>query len=149
MKDSIDGYIWTLLWLTLILIQAHRSARKLTFLCQLSHNVFDQFGWNLAKCWEWLVCWTSCSFYFFSSRFEGENFTLAIWLKKKIIKKNFTSPCIQTYFGPISFTLGMMTGTSELCILTSAWMTLIFIQGHSCMRNKKNKWCKVSQLYEK
>ena len=33
----------------------------------------------------------------------------------------------------------MMIGTTKLYIFISIWMTLTFIQGHSCMRNKKKK----------
>ena len=32
--------------------------------------------------------------------------------------------------------LGIMIKTTKLYILISVWMTLMFIEGHSCMRNK-------------
>ena len=32
----------------------------------------------------------------------------------------------------------MIIGTTRLYILLSVWMTLTFVQGHTCTRNKKN-----------
>ena len=49
--------------------------------------------------------------------------------------------CLDIY-KPISFELGMMTETIEFYIHMPLWMTLTFIQGHSCMRNKKPISCK-------
>ena len=39
------------------------------------------------------------------------------------------------FYIPIPFKL-VMTGTTKLYILASVWMTLIFIQGHSCIKIK-------------
>ena len=46
--------------------------------------------------------------------------------------------CIYTFsfYRAISVKLGVMIETTELYILMSVWMTLTFIQGHSCMRNQ-------------
>ena len=41
MIDAIKLYILIRVSLTLTLIQGHRSAGKLKFLCQLSHRAFD------------------------------------------------------------------------------------------------------------
>ena len=40
-------------------------------------------------------------------------------------------------YRPISVKLGIVIETTKLHIVISVWMTLIFIQGYSCMRNKK------------
>ena len=37
------------------------------------------------------------------------------------------------------FQTWLMTGITRLYILTSVWITFIFIQGHNYMRNKKKK----------
>ena len=46
----------------------------------------------------------------------------------------------------ISFKLGMMMGTSKLYSLMPVWMTLTFIQGHSCMRNPILMKCRFVQV---
>ena len=38
----------------------------------------------------------------------------------------------------MSFNLGMMIDTTRLYIFISGWMTLTFIQSHSCMKNETN-----------
>ena len=40
-------------------------------------------------------------------------------------------------YGSVSFRLGLMIKITKLYILISVWMTLTFIQGHSCMNNQK------------
>ena len=40
-------------------------------------------------------------------------------------------------YKPISFKLGVKIETTKLYILISVWITVIFIQDHSCMRNQK------------
>ena len=44
------------------------------------------------------------------------------------------------------FKFSMMMGTTKLYILISVWMTLTFIQGHSCTRNQK-LWYPFSQKF--
>ena len=43
MIDTAELYIWITVYLTLTLIQGHRSARKQELMQQLSHNVFSWF----------------------------------------------------------------------------------------------------------
>ena len=52
------------------------------------------------------------------------------------LKKNVNVGLYSDMKRPISFTLGMMIETTNLYIVISVWMTLTFIQGHICMRNK-------------
>ena len=141
MIDTIELYILILVQLTFTLIQDHRSARKLKLQWQLSPKVFDRFGWNLIYCWDLLVWWTSYSFYLVHSVVKGKNPTcLILW------KNTWTLACIQTFNTPISFKLGMMIGTTKLCILISVRMTLTFIQAYSYMRNQK-LWCSFSHKF--
>ena len=60
------------------------------------------------------------------------------FLKKNKTKTTTTKTNVGLYsdiYRAISFKLFMRIGNTKLCILISVWMTLIFIQGHSCMRN--------------
>ena len=41
------------------------------------------------------------------------------------------------HYTPIFFKLGMMIKDTNLYILISVWMTLIFIQGNNCIRYQK------------
>ena len=54
-----------------------------------------------------------------------------------VFKKHFKIGLYSDIYIPISFKLGMMIRISKLYILVSVWMSLTFIQGHSCMRNQK------------
>ena len=61
-----------------------------------------------------------------------------------LFKKNFNFGLYSHICSQISFKLDMMIKTTKLYILISVWMTLTFIQGHSCIRNKKKLWCPFS-----
>ena len=87
--NTIVLNIWILVWLTLTLIQDHRSARKQKLLCQLFHKVFNWFEWNLVYYRDLLVWWTSYSFYLVHSVFKGKNPTCMILYRKKQRQKNF------------------------------------------------------------
>ena len=65
---------------------------------------------------------------------QGKEPYLYDFIKKKRLWLQFRH--LQTY----SFKLRMMIKTTKLNILISVWMTLTFIQGHNCVRNKK-LWC--------
>ena len=68
MIDTIELYIFILIYLTLALIQGHGSVRKEKLLYQLYHTIFNQFGWKFVYCWDLLGdglhaelgWWTSC-----------------------------------------------------------------------------------------
>ena len=75
--------------------------------------------------------WTSNSFYLVLSIFKGENAIYTISLEKFNIGLNSDITNI------LSVKLGMMIETSKLYILISVWMILMFIQGHSCIWNRK------------
>ena len=53
------------------------------------------------------------------------------------VSKNFNVGFYSDISRPISFRFGMMIERTKLYIMVSLWMTLTFIQGHSCIRNKK------------
>ena len=65
--------------------------------------------------------------------FRGENPTHVI-----LLKKTLTLACIQKFTNQFSFKLGLLIKTTKPYILISVWKSLTFIQGHSCMKNKKN-----------
>ena len=67
-------------------------------------------------------------------------------LHKRSRSKNVCIGFYSNIWRLISFKLYMMIETIELCILISVWMTLTFIQDHSCMRNKKC-WCPFSRKF--
>ena len=51
-----------------------------------------------------------------------------------LVKNTCSADMDLDIYRQISFKLGVMIETNELYILIPKWMTLIFIQGHSCMR---------------
>ena len=79
-----------------------------------------------------LVLWTSYSFYVIYLIFKRKNPTPMISFRNLWCLLVFRHLHLQTDF---FFRLGMMIETTKLYILISGSMTLIFIQGHSCMRN--------------
>ena len=70
---------------------------------------------------------------FVHSILEGENPIYVVSLK------TLTLPCIQTFTGWFLSKVGMMIETTKFYILISVWVTLMFIQGHRCMRNQKRR----------
>ena len=52
-------------------------------------------------------------------------------------KENVNLGLCSDIYRPIFFKLGTIIETTKFYILISVWMTLTFIQGHSCMRNQK------------
>ena len=76
--------------------------------------------------------WISYWFYLVHSIFKGKNSINVISLKK-----NFITGLHSDIYTPISFKLCMMVEIKKIYIWIPVWMTLTFIQGHSCMRNQK------------
>ena len=72
--------------------------------------------------------------------FEGENTTYMILLKKKI-------GLYSEIYGRISFERDRMVKTTMLYILISVWMTMTFIQGHSCVKSQTCQ-CPFSGKFE-
>ena len=64
------------------------------------------------------------------SDFKGEN-------SYEFVKKKIDIGLYLDIYRPVFFKLSVMIETTKLYIFMSVWMTLIFIQGHSCMRNQK------------
>ena len=84
-----------------------------------------------------------------SVQYSRESSPLMSFLKNIFVKKLLTLTCIQTFtdqFLSFSFKLVMMIEATKLYILKSVWMTLTFIQGHSCMKNQK-LWCPYSRRF--
>ena len=50
-----------------------------------------------------------------------------------ILLKNFNVGLYADIYRPISFNLSMMIEIPKLYILVQVWMTLTFVQGHSCI----------------
>ena len=71
-------------------------------------------------------------FFFVHSLFEGENPILC-----DFVKKTFNIGWYSDIYRQFSFQVDMMIEITKLYTLISLWMTWTFIQGHSCMRNKK------------
>ena len=132
MIDTSVLCILILVSLTFSFIQGHRSVKKQKPLCQLSHKVFNWFEWNLVYCWDLLVWWTSYSFYLIHLVFKGENSTPVI-----LLKKNFNIGLYSDIYRPVSCKLCVMIETTKPYTHISVWLTVTFIQGHSCMRNQK------------
>ena len=97
--------------LTLTKIQGHGYVRKQKHLRQISHKVFSRFD------------------------IKGRDLYLCDFIKKK--KKNRVNTGLYSdIYRPISFKLGVMIETTKFCSLISVWVTLIFIQNNSLMRNQ-------------
>ena len=101
MIETTKLYIFTSVWITLTLIQGHRSARKQKRLCQLSHTVFSWFAWNVIYVWD-LVWWSSYSYYVIHSVFKGESPTDMISLK------NLNVDIYSDICGQVSCNFGVM-----------------------------------------
>ena len=68
--------------------------------------------------------------------FKGDNPTYLI-----LLKKNFNVGLYSDIWKPNYFKFDVIIETTKLYILLSVWMTLTFIQGHSCIRNEKLDVC--------
>ena len=66
--------------------------------------------------------------------YKGENLIRVILLLKK--KPNFDVGFCSDIYTPNSFKHCVMIEITMLYILMSVWITLTFIQAHSCMRNQ-------------
>ena len=53
------------------------------------------------------------------------------------LKGNLNIDMYSDIYGPIFSKSSMIIETTKLCILILIWVTLTFIQSHSCMRNQK------------
>ena len=58
---TTELYILILAFVTLTLTEGNRDVRKQNHLQQLSHKVWNGFGWNLISCCDLLVWWSSKS----------------------------------------------------------------------------------------
>ena len=144
--------------MTVTFIQGHRGARKRKLLCQLSQKfAFDLNGF-LVCCWDLLVWWFhTCFILTVPFSIQGREPDSHDFVKKtnkqktpktkKIKQKNFNISLYSDIYECVPFKLGLMIETSELYILTSVWMTLTSIQGHSCMRNQR-LWCPFSCKFQ-
>ena len=81
--------------------------------------------------------------------FKGENPTCVISLEKKnvVLYSDIYGSVSSDIYGSISFRLVVMVRTTELYILIPVWMTLTFIEGHSCIRNQKLQ-CPFSDTFK-
>ena len=61
-------------------------------------------------------------------------------------KQNLNVGLFSDIWRPIYFKLGMMIRTTKLYMLIPVWITLTFIQGHSCIRNSKTSVSLFSQI---
>ena len=91
--DTFELYILTVGYVTLTMIQGHRSVRKQKLLCQLSHKIYNPFARNLVYCWDLLAWWISYSLYLAFSVYKGENPAYVILY----LKKALMLACIQTF----------------------------------------------------
>ena len=125
MIDTIVLYILILVYLILIFIQGHKSARKQKLLRQLSHKVeFGELLRHVGVVMHILICLVHLPIK------EG-NPTYVI-----LFRKFFNKGLLSDIYWQISFKLGMMIQTTKLSILISVWMTLTFIQDQLCEKSK-------------
>ena len=82
--------------------------KKKNLLWQLYHKVFCPLGWNLVYCWDFLVWWTSYSL-ILSHPF---NIQLREPICVALLKQYFTIGLYSDIYRLISFTLGLMIGTT-------------------------------------
>ena len=88
MQDTVELHSLILVYVTLTLIQGHRSVGKQELLHQ-SHKVFNWFELNLVYCWDWLVWWTSYLFHLVHLIFKGGRTPLFIyWIKSLLSRLN-------------------------------------------------------------
>ena len=106
-------------------IHSYRSVRRKKYLCQLSFKIFSWLGWNVVYCWDLLV-WC------IKLKFNGENYTSVISLKRIVMLA-----CLWISMDQFCFKLSIIIETTKLYTLIPVWMTMMFIQGYSCMRNQK------------
>ena len=59
------------------------------------------------------------------------------YLRDFVQNKTLMLACIWTFYGPISFKLSVTIDTTKVDILILDWITLIFNEGHSYLRNEK------------
>ena len=114
MIDITELCILILVYVILTLIQGWGDARKWRLQCQLSFEVNNGFGWDLACCWDnvnppwsrWInIQWRESNL----SDFEKKN-KLSFGLHLDIYK-------------PISFKLCVIMDTADLYSLMQQWMT--------------------------
>ena len=75
---------------------------------------------------------------------QGRERLLCDFVRKK--DKPIRVGLYSNIYRPISFKLSIMIKIIELYILISVWMTLTFIQDHSCIGNQK-LWCAFSHKF--
>ena len=84
------------------------------------------------------------SFYRVHSVFNGEIATLVIF--KKQTNNTFSIGLCSDLCWLIFFKLDVMIETTKLYFLISVWLTLTFIQDHSCVRYQR-LWCPFPQQF--
>ena len=118
---------------------------------QLSHKHFNRFEWNFGKLLRLVNMMNlKLTLSLVHSIFIGEKPTYMISLENRnkqtkqqqqqqrdTHRENFDIGLYSDIYRPISFKLGMMIEITKIYICVSVWMTLTFIQGHSCMKNRK------------
>ena len=125
--DIIELYIFILVSVAFTLIQSHSDARKQKILLQFAQHfqsIWMEFGI--------LLLTNLIFFYLFSVSIQGRIPFLCDFTRKTI-----NVGLSLDVFLSFSFELCSMIKTTALYILIPVWMTLAFIQGHSCMRNQK------------
>ena len=111
---------------TLTVSQGHRGVEKQNCKHQVSGEFQDWFWWN----WD-SVRWIKYLFNFVRLIFEKETLTYLISCKKTLCTKLSFDNNV-----PVSVKLNMIMDTNQLCNLIPALLTLIFMDGHYCLRVK-------------
>ena len=131
MRNTIVLHILIPIWLTLTLVQGHGVRESKNFCA----NYLSKFLIDLNWIWYTIeTCWCDEPHIHSMLSIEHSSETYLYYKLYDVIKKrNFNVGL----YSEISFILGMVIKSTKLYILVSVWMTLTFIQGHSCIRNKK------------
>ena len=131
-------------------MQVHSSARKETLLRYLSQMFsinFDEFRVVLRFVSPMNLMLILC--YLIST--EGRepfwcDFAKTTTTTAKQTKQTYDVTSCSDIYRPISFNVGLIIETTKFYILSSVWMTVIFTQDHSCMRNQKGIVSITSQV---
>ena len=125
----------------------HECGMAITVPLILSLRVFKWFGGSLVCFGNFVVWWTSYSFYFVLLVFKGGNCTRVILLWKKSPTDNpLILTCVQTLM--YRFQSNLSWWWAHLCFksLIPLRVTLAAIQGYSCMRNQ-GLLCSLSGIF--
>ena len=140
MIDTIVFYILIRVWMTVTLSQGHSSARKQKLLCtNYLTKLWLQFG-ILLRLVGVLNHILILSHLF---NIQGRESCMTDFVDRNMNVGLYSDIYRHIFF----FKLCIMIETARFYVLISAWMTLTFIQGHSCIRNKKI-WCPFSRKFK-